>query len=226
MWSPHTGDSLELSATSPSVLSHHFWGLSDFETNWTGSCRGQGYTMTQTLLRSNYKVSTTIRTFSHELFQSILSHLVYPLGLWAFCDQENKKKTKQNKTALLWMLSRKEQLCIHNPTRQSTRAEEIIHSYPRSLIKVLLPPELSALYLYIGAEVKIKLSYKLHLSPVNYFHSKNSCYVNPPISEKELHISKNSILILITQKNLGLGSGVQGGNGWSGRVVVGETQLD
>lgn len=87
------------------------------------------------------------------------------------------------------------------------------------------PGTVSSLPLH-GAEVKIKLSYKLHLSPVNYFHSKNSCYVNPPISEKELHISKNSILILITQNNLGLESGVRGGNGWSGWVVVGETQLD
>lgn len=30
-----------------------------------------------------------------------------------------------------------------------------------------------------GAELKIKLSYKLHFFPVNYFCSKNSCYTNP-----------------------------------------------
>lgn len=60
---------------------------------------------------------------------------------------------------------------------------------------------------------------------MNYFYSKNSCYVKPPVSEKGLHISKNSVLILTIQNNLGLGSGVRGGNGWSGRAVVGETQL-
>lgn len=51
-----------------------------------------------------------------------------------------------------------------------------------------------------AAEIKIKLSYKLHFFPVNYFCSKNSCYINPSWSLKRSHvISKNSILILITE---------------------------
>lgn len=148
-WSHHTGDSLELSATSPSVLSHHFWGLSDLETNWTGSRRGQRYTMTQTLLRSNYKVSTMIRTFSHENFSKASFPILFTL-LASGHSATKKIRKKQTKTKLpccgCWA---ERSSFIHNPTRQSTRTEEIIHSYPRSLIKVLPPPEPSALYLYM-----------------------------------------------------------------------------
>lgn len=74
-----------------------------------------------------------------------------------------------------------------------------------------------------GAEVKNKAFLQItSFFPVNYFYSKNSCYVNPPTSEKELHISKNSTLLLITQNHLGLGSGARGGEGWG----AGETQVD
>lgn len=106
--------------------------------------------MTQALLRSNYKVSTTIRTFSHENFSKASFPILFTLlASGHSATKKIRNKTKQNKTALLWMLSRKEQLCIHNPTRQSTRTEEIIHSHPTSLIKVLPPPKPSALYLYM-----------------------------------------------------------------------------
>lgn len=107
------------------------WSLSDFETNRTRSDR---YMLTQTLLRSNDKVPITIRTCSHVNFSKALFPISFPLlasGHSASKKIRKKHNTKQNKTTLLWMLSRKEQPGIHSPTRQSTRMGEVIRSYPR-----------------------------------------------------------------------------------------------
>lgn len=184
--------------------------------------------MTQTLLRSNYKVSTTIRMFSHENFSKASFPILFPL-LASGHSATKKIRKKQNKTKQNCLAVDAEQkgAALYPQPNAAVNKDGRNHSFiPKKFNKGSPSPgTVSSLPLH-GAEVKIKLSYKLHLSPVNYFHSKNSCYVNPPISEKELHISKNSILILITQNNLGLESGVRGGNGWSGWVVVGETQLD
>lgn len=81
-----TNESLELSATGPSILSLLPKPV-HFETNWAGS-----FTKARNTHWPMCASETTTRV-SPASYSDALPHLVFPPGLWLVCAQENQTET-------------------------------------------------------------------------------------------------------------------------------------
>lgn len=96
----HTDGSLELSATSPSVLNTTIEACPTLKPTGLDHAQARNTRWPRRSLEATTRTPSQSERVLMWTSQSTLFHRVSSVGLWTFCVQENRKNTKQNYLAV------------------------------------------------------------------------------------------------------------------------------